>query len=240
MNSVIVILLVMLLLVILVVLIIIAAIRHDKKVKKMVADYKKTAEQTFNNLKDFKPEKYRIAHYTGMSIGFDNQQKKICILDALNKPFIYGYDKILQCEVIVDGDSVLKQSTTSTIGRTVLGGLVGGGVGAIVGGATGKKIQKKIIKSIDLKLVINDTVNPIFIVNFLSAPKGTAYYSIALSEAEWWHGLFAGLIKQGNEEVIKFSEKTSIANEIQKLKDLLDNGVISLEDFNKQKSRLLE
>lgn len=120
----------------------------------------------------------------------------------MHKPFIYDYSKILQCEVVIDGETILKQSTTGTIGRSVLGGILSGGVGAIIGGTTGAKTQKENISSIDLKVIIIDTVNPIFRINFLNlkTKKGSMIYKMTYPNVEKWHGIISGLIRQGSDE----------------------------------------
>ncbi len=206
--------------------------------------HKKESKAAFENLKDFKADNYYLSTSSGISIGFDNQRKKICFLDTKHIPSIFDYNKILQCELEVDGESVLKSSTSGTIGRTLLGGILGGGIGAIVGGTTGSKRQKENISSIDLKIIVNDTTNPIYKINFLNikTKKGSIIYKPAYSSAEQWHGIISGLIRQGNDEDKNSSkpiDNISIADELKKLKDLLDSGVITDEEFAKQKTKLI-
>jgi len=206
--------------------------------------HKKESQVTFNNLKDFNADNYYLSTSSGISIGFDNQRKKICILDKLHKPIIFDYSKILQCEILVDGESVLKSSTSGTIGRTLLGGILGGGIGAIVGGSTGSKTQKENINSIDLKIIVNDTMNPVYRINFLNlkTKKGSLIYKPAYSSAELWHGIISGLIIQGGDEEkinSKPAKNLSVADELIKLKELLDSGVITKEEFTKEKSKLI-
>jgi len=184
-----------------------------------------------------------LSESSGISISFDDQRKKICFLDELHKSYLYGYDKILQCEVVVDGETVLKQSTTGTIGRSVLGGLLTGGVGAIIGGTTAAKTQKENISSIDLKIIINDTSNPVFRINFMNieTKKNSLKYKAAYSKVEKWHGIIAGLIRQGNtDDTPKLTENLSVADELMKLKNLHDSGVINSEEFAKLKSKLID
>ncbi len=199
----------------------------------------------FDSLQDFKADNYFLSTSFGLSIGFDNQRKKICILDKMNKPVIFDYSKVLQCELIIDGESVLISSTSGTIGRALLGGILGGGIGAIIGGTTGSKTKKENISSIDLKIIVNDISNPVYRINFLNikTKKGSIIYKLAYSNAEKWHGIMSGLIRQGNDDekdIIKPVDNFSIADEIKKLKELMDNGVITEEEFSKQKSKLID
>ena len=206
--------------------------------------HKTESQAAFDNLNDFKADNYYLSTSSGVSLGFDNKRKKICLLDKMHMPSIFDYNKILQCEVLIDGETVLKSSTSGTIGRTLLGGILGGGIGAIIGGTTGSKTQKETISSIDLKIIVNDTANPVHRINFLNlkTKKGSLIYKPAYSSAEHWHGIISGLIRQGNDEESsknKSTDNLSIADELKKLKELLDSGVITNEEFAKQKSKLL-
>jgi hypothetical protein len=175
--------------------------------KKQKIKAGKVFKETFGNLKDFQLDNYYTPASYFMSkeslIGFDNKNKKICffrINDSTRTPYIYNFDKILQCEIIVDNETIVKQSTSSTVGRAVLGGILTGGVGAIVGGMTGKTNTKEIVKNIDLKIIMDDPVNPIFKVNFLNVEtdKKSELYKMAYENAEKWHAILSGLIRQGS------------------------------------------
>lgn len=207
--------------------------------------YKKQSQIVFENLQEFKADNYYLSPSAGLSIGFDNQRKKICFLDKTHNSSIFDYNKILQCELLIDGESILKSSTSGTIGRTLLGGILGGGIGAIVGGTTGSKTQKENISSIDLKIIVNDTSNPVYRINFLNikTKKGSFIYKPAYAIAEHWHGIVSGLIRQGNDDEKNSSnpvDNLSIADELKKFKELFDNGVITEEQFEKQKSKLID
>ena len=209
--------------------------REDKK-------HENNSKLVLNNLKDFKPDSYYLSKSSGISFGFDNERKMICFLGASHKPAFYDYSSILQCEVVEDGVSILKSSTTSTIGRSILGGIIGGGVGAIIGGTTSSKTQNVEVSSMDLKIIVNDPKNPIYKINFLNfkVKKHSLLYKEYYPQIEHWHALVSGLIKQGNVENDNRVHSTiSIADELIKLKDLLDKGIISQGEFSNQKSVLL-
>jgi len=59
-----------------------AAISETKKNRK----HKEVSKLKFSELKDFKADNFYLFDSSGLSIGFDIQRKKICILDAANKP----------------------------------------------------------------------------------------------------------------------------------------------------------
>lgn len=204
--------------------------------------HKRETRLVIDNLIDFNSDNEYLSSSSGISLCFDQKRKKICFIDKQHKVSTFDYKQILQCEVIVDGQSVLKSSTSGTIGRALLGSILGGGIGAIIGGATGSKTQNEKIKSIDLKFIINDTNNPVYKVNFLNieTKKGSLIYNASFTEVEKWHGIISGLIRQGNEiDNNKQIEKPSVADELRKLKELLDNGVLTIEEFNIEKSKLI-
>jgi len=204
--------------------------------------HKEETQIAISGIPDYTATDTYLSESSGISISFDNQRKKICLIDKLHKSYLYSYDKILQCEIVVDGETVLKQSTSGTIGRSVLGGILTGGVGAIIGGTTASKTHKENISRIDLKIIIDDTSNPVFRINFMNikTKKKSFIYRASYSQVEKWHGILAGLIRQGNtEDAVKQNENLSVADELMKLKNLNDIGVITSEEFAKQKSKLI-
>ena len=71
-----------------------------------------------------------------------------------------------------------------------------------------------------------------------------------MEQARHWHGLIAVLIKTADNEDerqeriepssnVESSTQTSLADELSKLSDLRDKGVLSEEEFSTQKRKLL-
>lgn len=111
--------------------------------------------------------------------------------------------------------------------------MIGGGVGAIIGGTTGAKKGKEKIKNIDLKICVRDTKNPIYRINFYKENYG---------DAEKWHGIISVLMKQASNSDKSTENRKSIStsDELIKLKSLLDAGVLTVEEFNIQKRKVLK
>jgi len=229
------------LLILFIILVINNFIVSSRETKNINETYKIKANVVLKNLSNFKADDVLLSNISGMSIAFDHQRKKVCFIDAICKPWVYEYMKVIQSEIVVDGQTITKQS--GTIGRSIVGGVLAGGAGAIIGGTTGSTISNEKINSILVKITINDTINPVFKIIFLNVPteKRSPAYDISFSTAERLHGIIAGIIKQADLDMSKTSNKSlTISDELVKLKKLLDDGVLTGEEFNNQKKKLLE
>lgn len=207
--------------------------------------HEKKAQAVFESMDGFKFNEIYLSGSQGISLAYDSSQKKICFLDANHEPKIYDYKDILESILIIDGETISKQSTTGTVGRAVLGGLIAGGTGAIIGGVTSSKKNEEKVTSIDLKVAVNDSKTPFYKVNFLNleSKKGSSLYNVAYEQGERWHGIIATLIRQANEKLE--DEKTgqqsgfSLSDELSKLKKLKDDGILTQDEFETQKEKLL-
>lgn len=155
------------------------------------------------------------------------------------------YSDIISSEILEDGISTTKTNRISQIGNAIVGGALLGGIGVIVGGLSGKQeTSKSIATSLSLKITTNNIQSPIYIITFLDKPtiKTNNNYQKALQNITHWHGVFDAIINQANlnEEKKNFNPQPMlIADELQKLIILKNEGVLTEEEFNIQKSKLL-
>ena len=223
----------------------------DKYIKKGEEKLK----NVFNDLADFNADEIHLSAIGGFSsdallgkfvtaVGFDKNRKKICFYNEQqdNALKIYSFNDIMESEIVVDGNTLVKTSTTSTIGRALVGGVLTGGVGAVIGGVTGKKSHNEVVKNIDLKICINDSENPFYKIRFLDVEckKGDFTYKDGYEKAEKWHGIVSTFIKQSEVNENKNTSESSNINDLLKLKELLDSGLITKKEFNEQKKKLLK
>jgi uncharacterized protein YkvS len=134
-------------------------------------------------------------------------------------------------------DQIVAKKSKSIIGRALLGGVLLGPVGAVVGGMTG--IGDKDVKVSDIDNVISLSYvedGKEFMILFSckdkKVQKVTNYLNRNLNNK----------FKDADEiKVEQNIEKKSegIADEIMKLKELFDQGVLTEEEFNQQKIKLL-
>jgi hypothetical protein len=133
----------------------------------------------------------------------------------------------------VDGISITKTSRTSQIGGALLGGILFGGFGALVGGLTGKTSTSNKVNRIDLRLTVNNTEAPFHEVHFRS-----------MQMARQWHALIEVLIKRADEDERRAQAPEpkrveSIADELAKLAELRRQEILTENEFNEQKAKLL-
>jgi len=111
-------------------------------------------------------------------------------------------------------------------------------------------------QKLDVCLFTKDTTNPFHVVNFLDmeAKPGGLIYNKAFTAAQYWHGLMSELIQMADEQAKSMPEtyqaheetrkpapdpQSSPAEELIKLATLLDKKLITQEEFDAQKQKIL-
>lgn len=231
---------------------IMAFIKYDERKAKI---HKRTEEHINDAFKKqgFSYSKRFFRYNNGIALNQDDNQ--ICIFKS-NEYFeklkeiqmiIIDHKDILKCEVVEDGQTVIETSRSSQIGGALLGGLLAGGVGAIIGGLSGRQTSSKEVKSVSLRIVVNNTENPLHEVEILYSYNGKSKDSIAYQSASniatYWHSLISVLIKKADEEDKKEknnrNEDVNVADEIEKLFNLKNSGAISEEEYKLRKMKLI-
>ncbi|WP_416323112.1 SHOCT domain-containing protein [[Clostridium] innocuum] len=182
-----------------------------------------------------------------------NQTKKISslLLDEKNRlfrikdrlsPDIYSYFQIIDYEILEDGESIAKGG----LGRAIAGGILLGGVGAVVGGVTGGKKTKGICKSLQIRIGLKEAVDEnIYIKLITSETKTKSFlYKGNISIA---NDIINILSKIADDNELLQNSKTSSSiqtdldpyEELKKAKELLDLGIITQEEFEIKKNKLL-
>ncbi|MGE3785496.1 MAG: SHOCT domain-containing protein [Nitrospirales bacterium] len=103
---------------------------------------------------------------------------------------------------------------------------------------------------IDLIVAVHDEEDPLHVVNFLDmeTKEGGILYEKAISTAKHWHSLVDGLILKADHlehvqgdirDADTESSVTSVATEIEKLAELVENKLITKQEFEAQKEKIL-
>jgi len=143
---------------------------------------------------------------------------------------IHTFEDIISFEVIEDGESRIKGGKS----QALIGGVLFGSTGAIVGGITASRSTETICSELKIVITIND----------LDCPKETIYFvdkpisknSIICKNSYEFAQQCVSLLQI----MTKTTKPTSSrADEILKYKALLDQGIITQEEFDKKKSQIL-
>lgn len=220
-----------------------------------VSNKKKAMEGKLEFLPDFSPTQKIMGNNGDTGLAIDEERKKVVLIKngpsgVDLKPITYR--DVLSSEIFVDGETITKTVRGSQLGGALIGGLALGGVGAIIGGLSGKTRSSEKVKRVDLRITVNDTKSPLHDINFIDieGKKDGIIYKSAMEQTRHWHGLIAVLIKMADSEDArkegvesssqeKGGSTTSLADELSKLSDLRDKGVLSDEEFSIQKQKLL-
>lgn len=198
----------------------------EKKLKEK-EERRKYEVQMTNLYKEMKPTGKSF-----LSAKWDDNLKVIKI-GAIGRGTIIKYDTIT--DVRVEEEVRLVTQTTGNskkkgvVTRSLVGGALLGPAGAIIGGTTAKRVdnsqsvtRQEIVKTIVIER--DDPYNPIGRFNY---------------DEELLNKLTEILEKNNTKKAIESNDSNLIADELIKLKNLLDSGVLTEEEFNKQKEKLL-
>ncbi|QJI52489.1 hypothetical protein [Psychrobacillus phage Perkons] len=141
-------------------------------------------------------------HLNGIMI--NEKDNIICIFKRhkSGEDFIYkviNFKDILESGIVSDGQTITKTSTSSMIGRSLLGSVFGI-TGAVVGGLSANKSSNEQVKNMKLSIVLDDLSHPIRDIVFLQSDKylGTDNHSVKLAnlKCEKWHKRISVIINR--------------------------------------------
>ncbi|HNZ32399.1 MAG TPA: SHOCT domain-containing protein [Smithellaceae bacterium] len=198
--------------------------KYDSINKEMIAAYK----DPLTCLPDFEATQVIMGVDDLVGLAIDEEKKKVCLINYASNEFrVIFYKEILGVEVFEDK--------------------------AIIAGDSQKTKHEGTVSRIDVRLTINDTRQPIFDINYLhfATKKDDPAYQQALQRARQCHGLIKVLIKRADMEdkqqaqaaklgtLHPVNQAISLADELKKMSDLKDSGVLTPEEFERQKAKLL-
>lgn len=178
----------------------------------------------------------------GAEVEFDDNNKKWLVKSGIFKTKknaqLFDYDDILDFELLDDGESIMQGG----LGRALVGGALFGGVGAVVGGVTGKRKNKSICKSLKIKVTLKNINNPVVYINFIEndTKRDGFMYKIAFQNAQECLSVLQIICDvQQPGQTLKTEQPSSATEEIIKYKELMDQGIITQEEFEAKKKQLL-
>lgn len=165
---------------------------------------------------------------------------------------VHRYSDIVSISYDENGTNVFNKS----LGGAVAGGLLFGSVGAIVGSNTAKTTQNKEVRNMTIKILLRSTSNSTIYLKIYECGKdgsvletkyAKAHYDALMEEVVGIKDIFSIIIDIVDKNIAKQKaapsihpiQATNIADELIKLAKLKDDGILSEEEFNAQKAKLL-
>lgn len=248
----------MLFFIIVLVVVIVVGILQAMSNSEKIEEKGKKNYQTLKSLPDFNVTKVIEGVNNEYLFAVDEKVKKIAVIQSLHKTII-PFDQIISVEVIEDNVIIQQKSSLRTIGGAVVGGVLAGGAGAVVGGLSGDSTQNKTVSKVQVKIKLRDINHPSYIINCFDCKTMTAgqkpikpssmegdLYKQGLKHAHSIADTISAIIDITDKSTNNSPEKPeapkqvgSIADELAKLADLKDRGILTEEEFNAQKQTLL-
>lgn len=230
-----------------------------------ISVFKDLSVKSFNYIKkDFISKKTGdVSYITKKTIGsyvflMDDYFKVLVIISPLiSSEKILNYSDIVNVTYEEDGNTLFSKSMKRTIGGAIVGDILMGGAGAIVGGLSGDTSQNKKVQSMNIKILVRSTITPSvnLPINLMDETfntrdkKSKETYSTRIKEANEIKDLISVIIDSSNQQssipatstqkIEEPKQKTSIADELVKLAQLKDAGILSEEEFQEQKKKIL-
>lgn len=208
--------------------------------------------ERLSNLEGFKVTKTIDGYGRRYLFLLDDDSKQIAYITD-KKTKIVKFKDIIAVEMIEDGTTTYSKSMSRTIGGALVGGALAGGAGSIVGGLSASSKQKKKISSLDLRILVRDINKPSIIVNCfdshsMTGSTKTKSTSLAFIGAKVIAGqikdIISVIIDQNDTklkaEALKSAKRKSQADELIKLNELKEKGIITAGEFELMKKRLIE
>lgn len=162
----------------------------------------------------------------------------------IREPFTerYGFEDVISYELIENG----AVERTGSLGGAIVGGAIAGSTGAIIGYDQGRKTKSICTEyRIIIRVRGKAPINIGYIGGGVSVPYNTqqfvGYRNDAYATIEGIEVILEETRKAKEKaQEITATNSNSIADEIIKLKSLLDQGIITEDEFSKGKEKLLE
>lgn len=178
---------------------------------------------------------------------------KVLVIIGQGTHDIINYADIIQVSYVENGTQLYTKSAGRTVGGAIVGGVLMGGAGAVVGGLSGASTQNMEIRSIEVKILLRNTNRTSCVLNFMKANRNLKTkdetdrrlyesYSKSANQAKDILSVIIDNVKQTSTAVarpVMTTTSTSVADELIKLAKLKADGVLTEEEFQAQKSKLL-
>lgn len=203
-----------------------------------------TNEIVNNGLNDYKIIRILDKRLKITKLIVDNTSQKFALQNGTKLSKIYEFSQLINYEVYENGSSKVK----GTAGKALIGGAFFGLGGLILGSSMSKQINEN-CNQLKLIIRVNDSENPQMEITYLKNvnldKSGKIYRNIKTNLQEVCSILEYILNKKTIEQYKNINyemhqvEKTN-KEQLKELKEMLEEGLITQEDFDKKKKQILD
>ena len=182
---------------------------------------------------------------------------KVLVLVGPDCHEIFNYSDIIQVSYEENGSQLYTKSAGRTVGGAIVGGVLMGGAGAVVGGLSGASKQNKEIKNMDIKILLRSTSRTSCVLHFKDVDRvlktkedaDRRLYETYVKNANQAKDVLSVIIDNAKQASTPIAQpiaqpvvapaSSSVADELAKLAKLKADGILTEEEFQAQKSKLL-
>lgn len=169
---------------------------------------------------------------------------------------LFNYSDIIEVSYEENGTQLYSKSSMRTAGGAIVGGALMGGAGAIVGGLSGSTKKTMEIKTMEIKILLRNTQRTSCVLNFNDSKRvlktkdssDNKLYESYLKNANIAKDTLSVIIDRAKQTVAPIPQhvvsqapvsQSGVADELTKLAKLKADGILTNEEFNAQKAKLL-
>ena len=182
---------------------------------------------------------------------------KVLVLVGPGHHEIINYSDIIEVSYEENGSQLYTKSAGRTIGGAIVGGVLMGGAGAVVGGLSGASKQNKEIENMDIKILLRSTIRTSCVLHFKDVDRvlktkedaDRKLYEKYVKNANQAKDVLSVIIDNAKQvstptaqpiaQPVVAPASSSVADELAKLAKLKADGILTDEEFQVQKSKLL-
>ena len=182
---------------------------------------------------------------------------KVLVLVGPGHHEIINYSDIIEVSYEENGSQLYTKSAGRTVGGAIVGGFLMGGAGAVVGGLSGASKQNKEIRNMDIKILLRSKSRTSCVLHFKDVDRvlktkedaDRKLYETYVKNANQAKDVLSVIIDNAKQASTPIAQpiaqpvvapaSSSVADELAKLAKLKADGILTEEEFQAQKSKLL-
>ena len=217
---------------------------YEYSISKDIHEKSNNVTTKVNNLKNFNL-KQRIDGIKNLfTFAIDEENRRVVYVDHERVSFI-PFDNIVSVEYLEDNITIASKSTMRTIGGAIIGSAIAGSVGAVVGGLSGDTEIKRNVKLVQVRIIIRELASPTLLITcYDRSIMEVINPVIGIEKARKIKDIVSIIIDEADRnakhaDIISKTQCNSVADELSKLSELKEKGVLTEEEFIQQKQKLL-